>query len=96
MRFLLIFLGIITLIAFLEPLFEDVKNSATLFGSLAGTVTLAVGIAWSNINEKARLILAVLILAGRQLYKDKKKGRSLCGGKCSCCPHGCNCREKIK
>lgn len=64
MRFLLIFLGIVTLIAFLEPLFEDVKNSATLFGSLAGTVTLAVGIAWSNMNEKARLILAVLILAG--------------------------------
>ena len=38
-------------------------------------------------------VAAVLVLVGRQLYKEKKKGKSLCGGKCSCCPNGCACNE---
>ena len=37
------------------------------------------------------IVAAVLFLAGRQLYKDKKQGKSLCGGKCSCCPNGSHC-----
>ncbi|MGN1102528.1 MAG: FeoB-associated Cys-rich membrane protein [Huintestinicola sp.] len=37
------------------------------------------------------IVAAVVFLAGRQLYKDKKHGKSLCGGKCSCCPNGCHC-----
>lgn len=48
------------------------------------------------------IVAAVLFLAGRQLYKDKKQGKSLCGGKCSCClngstcPNGCACHGEIK
>lgn len=41
-------------------------------------------------------IAAILFLAGRKLYKDKKKGKSLCGGKCSCCPNGYVCNERNK
>ena len=37
------------------------------------------------------IVAVVLFLAGRQLYKDKKNGKSLCGGKCSCCPNGSHC-----
>ncbi|MBS7370246.1 MAG: FeoB-associated Cys-rich membrane protein [Oscillospiraceae bacterium] len=33
----------------------------------------------------------LLFIAARKLYKDKKKGKCLCGGKCSCCPNGCAC-----
>ncbi|MBP1561073.1 MAG: FeoB-associated Cys-rich membrane protein [Oscillospiraceae bacterium] len=36
----------------------------------------------------------VIFLAARQLHKDKKKGKSLCGGKCSCCPNGCACHKE--
>lgn len=39
------------------------------------------------------IVVTVLALAGRQLYKDKKQGKSLCGGKCSCCPNGCACNK---
>ncbi|MGN1303461.1 MAG: FeoB-associated Cys-rich membrane protein [Oscillospiraceae bacterium] len=39
-------------------------------------------------------VAAILFLAGRKLYKDKKKGRSLCGGKCSGC--GCACHREMK
>ncbi|MDE7289212.1 MAG: FeoB-associated Cys-rich membrane protein [Oscillospiraceae bacterium] len=35
------------------------------------------------------IVAAVLFLAARQLYKDKKSGKSSCGGNCSCCPHAC-------
>ncbi|MGN0692301.1 MAG: FeoB-associated Cys-rich membrane protein [Oscillospiraceae bacterium] len=42
------------------------------------------------------IVAAVLFLAGRQLYKDKKQGKFLCGGKCSSCPNGCACHGEIK
>ncbi|MGN0604294.1 MAG: FeoB-associated Cys-rich membrane protein [Oscillospiraceae bacterium] len=42
------------------------------------------------------IVAGILFLAARQLYKDKKKGKSLCGGKCSCCPNGCACHGEIK
>ncbi|MGN0633369.1 MAG: FeoB-associated Cys-rich membrane protein [Oscillospiraceae bacterium] len=42
------------------------------------------------------IVAAVLFLAIRQLYRDKKQGKSLCGGKCSCCPNGCACHREIK
>lgn len=32
---------------------------------------------------------AVLFLAARQLYKDKKSGKSSCGGNCAGCPRAC-------
>ncbi|MDE7302576.1 MAG: FeoB-associated Cys-rich membrane protein [Oscillospiraceae bacterium] len=37
------------------------------------------------------IVAAVLFLAARQLYVDKKNGKSSCGGNCSCCPNGCAC-----
>lgn len=37
------------------------------------------------------IVAAVVFLAARQIYVDKKKGKSFCGGKCSCCPNGCAC-----
>ena len=42
------------------------------------------------------IVAAILALAGRQIYKDKKNGKSFCGGKCSCCPNGCACHEMNK
>ena len=48
------------------------------------------------------IVFTILALAGRQLYKDKKTGKSLCGGKCSgclygsTCPGGCACHGEIK
>lgn len=37
------------------------------------------------------IVAAVLFLAARQLYKDKKSGKSSCGGNCAGCPHACSC-----
>lgn len=43
------------------------------------------------------LITALIVfLAARQLYRDKKAGKSSCGGKCSCCPGGCHCHGDVK
>lgn len=40
------------------------------------------------------LIVALLLfLAGRKMYKDKRAGKSLCGGKCSGCPNCCSCHK---
>ena len=44
----------------------------------------------------ALVVALVLFLVARQLYKDKKKGKSLCGGKCSCCPNGCACHGEVQ
>ena len=33
------------------------------------------------------IVAAGLFLAIRQMHKDKKAGKSLCGGKCSGCPN---------
>lgn len=42
------------------------------------------------------IVAAVLFLAARQLYKDKKSGKSSCGGNCSGCPNGCMCHGGTK
>ena len=42
------------------------------------------------------IVAFILFLAARKLYKDKKKGKSLCGGKCSCCGCGCACHGEVK
>ena len=39
------------------------------------------------------LVALVIFLAARKLYKDKKKGKSLCSGNCSCCPKGCGAKK---
>ncbi len=41
----------------------------------------------------ALVVLAILFFAARKLFSDKKKGKSLCGGKCSSCPNGCACHS---
>lgn len=42
------------------------------------------------------IVAVILFLAARQLYADKKKGKSLCGGKCSSCPNSCACHGEMK
>ena len=42
------------------------------------------------------IVAAVLLLAARQLYKDKKSGKSSCGGNCAGCPNGCACHGDVK
>lgn len=42
------------------------------------------------------IVAAVLFLAVRQLYKDKKSGKSSCGGNCSGCQNGCACHREVK
>ena len=44
----------------------------------------------------AAALVLVIGLAVRSMIKDKKNGKSLCGGKCSCCPNGCACHGEIK
>lgn len=41
------------------------------------------------------IMAAVLFLAARQLYKDKKAGKSSCGGNCAGCPGGCHCHSDV-
>lgn len=33
----------------------------------------------------------ICFLAARSIYRDKKAGKSLCGGNCGDCGHGCAC-----
>ena len=41
------------------------------------------------------LVLAAMVAAsGVKLVKDKKKGKSTCGGNCGCCPMGGSCHKK--
>lgn len=44
----------------------------------------------------ALVVALILFLAGRKLWKDKRTGKSLCGGKCSGCPNGCPRGGKAK
>ncbi|MGN1421906.1 MAG: FeoB-associated Cys-rich membrane protein [Oscillospiraceae bacterium] len=39
-------------------------------------------------------VAAVLFLAGRKLWKDRRAGKPLCGGKCSGCPNCCACHKE--
>ena len=39
------------------------------------------------------LIALVVFLSVRKLWKDKKSGKSCCGGNCSCCA-GCGMAQK--
>lgn len=42
------------------------------------------------------IVAAAIFLAARQLYRDKKSGKSSCGGNCAGCPHACNCHGDVK
>lgn len=50
---------------------------------------------WLTQNIGTIIICAVLIavfaLLIRSLIRDKKKGKSLCGGNCGACAMGCHC-----
>ena len=54
--------------------------------------------AWSSNNLGTILITLVLILivAGviYSIVRDKKKGKSLCGGNCGHCAMGCSCHKQ--
>ena len=55
-------------------------------------------LAW--LAENFATILSCLVLAAMvaaivvKLVKDKKKGKSTCGGNCGCCPMGGSCHKK--
>lgn len=40
------------------------------------------------------IVVVILFLAGRKLYKDRKSGKSPCGGRCSCCQGCCACHKE--
>ncbi len=42
------------------------------------------------------IVAAVISAAAYKIYSDKKKGKSACGGKCSCCGGGCACHGEMK
>lgn len=44
----------------------------------------------------AVIVAAILGLAVRQMYKDKKAGKSPCGCKCSGCPNSSVCHSAGK
>ncbi len=44
----------------------------------------------------AAIVAAILGLAVRQMYKDKKAGKSPCGCKCSGCPNSSVCHSAGK
>lgn len=41
-------------------------------------------------------LVLLLIVAGAVwvLVRDKKKGKSICGGSCGCCPYSGSCHKK--
>lgn len=39
------------------------------------------------------LLTGVVCLAVRQMRRDKKQGKSTCGGNCGCCPMGSKCHK---
>lgn len=54
----------------------------------------------NGIMENAGTIIVSLLLAGvvyaiiRTLRRDKKQGKSACGGKCGCCPMSGSCHKQ--
>ena len=39
------------------------------------------------------VVIAIVALAVAVLVRDKKKGKSSCGGNCGCCPMGGSCHN---
>ena len=54
-------------------------------------------LAWLSQNIGTIIVCAILItvfaLLIRSLIRDKKKGKSLCGGNCGACAMGCHCHS---
>ena len=57
MQIFLIIFGIIIILLFLQPIFEDVFNIATVIGCVIGAFPLILGILWKTLNTKLALIL---------------------------------------
>lgn len=64
MQIFLIATGILILLVFIIPLFEDVKNSATAVGTAGGLFPLAVGLLWEKIGTHTGLIVAIAYYIG--------------------------------
>ncbi|MEI3199241.1 MAG: FeoB-associated Cys-rich membrane protein [Lachnospiraceae bacterium] len=37
------------------------------------------------------VLVLIVFLAARSIYRDKKSGKGSCGGNCSACHGGCSC-----
>ena len=51
------------------------------------------------VNNIATILISLVLVAGvtaiiLSIVKDKKKGKSSCGGNCGCCPMGGSCHKK--
>jgi uncharacterized SAM-binding protein YcdF (DUF218 family) len=64
MQLFLIIFGIAVILIFLEPVFEDVFNLATIVGITVGSFPLFIGILWKSLNEKLKLILLIVYAVG--------------------------------
>lgn len=55
-------------------------------------------LAWINANWVTLVALAavagIIALAVITLVKERKKGKSACGGKCASCPYGGSCARR--
>lgn len=60
MQIFLIIFGLITLFIFIEPIFEDVFNIATIIGSIGGVFPLVLGLLWNKIGNVQKSILAII------------------------------------
>ncbi|MCM1114820.1 MAG: YdcF family protein [Clostridium sp.] len=63
MKIVFIIIGIITFIIFIEPIFEDVFNAATLLGVFAGAFTVTAGILLDNTGV-SQTVFCVIIFGG--------------------------------
>lgn len=64
MQLFLIIFGIIIVLLFAEPIFEDVFNIATVAGIGAGIFPTVLGLLWNRANDTVKCVLAVLYFAG--------------------------------
>lgn len=64
MNLLLLILGILLIIMFIEPIFEEVFNAATIVGTMGGAVAVALGASWQYLDTALRSVLAIAYLVG--------------------------------
>lgn len=60
MQLFLIIFGIILILIFLLPIFEDVFNIATVIGIIGGVIPLALGFLWNIINRRMSYIIFIV------------------------------------
>lgn len=67
MQIFLILLSVIILFVFIEPIFEDVFNIATIIGLAGGIVPLLLGLLWNRIAIAPRIVITVIYFIGFML-----------------------------